>query len=481
MAKKIKLQHLYTQTGNTAPTGNDALGYGEFAIAHKTGEEAIFIKNNENGEEVKFIPKKQIEQLINVAVTGLATDDRISALTTDLNTHKNLTGSTADMGHVKLVGGDLSGKTGNVINGEAAASNHIHSQYFAKDDISNGLEKWQKTDGAKEMLRVKAADNGGITVDTSGVSINSTLKNKWNAAADAINAFLEDAKLTGNTVDTLKEIQQFLDGTGSTVQTLLDNLSDLTDTVSGNTSDIGSLKDAQSNYATSITSVTENIGVFKDSTNRYTIYHTSASTQNSAITAANTSTGLNFGDSFQFVDNIGYDANGHVVSGSTHELKLPVLTLKGGLTGVTGTTNEGVKGYQIGHENSFQSWNGKSTGITLNYNESFKIPIIDYKEQDGRDPDLSGVDTNGHLKNNGWTLTTFSLPSLPYANGTEYGIVRVLGGDLGASNLPNYSLGTNEANSTVAHYKHTHSQYASSSDLGMTVKYGITTISCGTY
>ena len=241
MAKKITIQHLYTTSGTTAPTG---LIEGEIAISHATGSEAIFLKNDKNNNEVKFIPKTQIEKLINAATTGLASDDRISALTTNLSSHTNLkgiekpgsiptfghvalesgdlsritqyadgfaassyhthgqyltgvtagsgqpivsiiedgvakiglttgitnqissgvsaytrienhepkSGSTGEIGHVKLVGGDLSGKTGNVINGEAAASHHSHSQYIAKDDISNGLEKWKKNNEDKEML-----------------------------------------------------------------------------------------------------------------------------------------------------------------------------------------------------------------------------------------------------------------------------------------------------------------------------------------
>lgn len=273
---------------------------------------------------------------------------------TKIVAHETKLGETGETGHVKLVGGDLSGKTGNIINGEAAASHHIHSQYFAKNDISSGLETWKKNEIAKEVLRVKAAVNGGITVDTSGVSINSGLKTKWNDAADAINAFLKDAKLTGNTVDTLKEIQQFLDGTGSTVQTLLDNLSDLTDTVSVNTNsisglslDVTTLKDESANYIKILDGDKHiKVGKLPGVSQTWVITHNSASTENATITATNDTTGLSFGSEFKIVDKIGYDANGHVVSGSTQILKLPVVPQASlEVSGIVTTTYGDLKDY----------------------------------------------------------------------------------------------------------------------------------------
>lgn len=586
MAKKITLQHWYTTGSTTAPTG---LIEGEIAISHATGSEAIFLKNDKNDNEVKFIPKTQIEKLINAATTGLASDDRISALTTNLSSHTNLkgiekpgsvptfghvalesgdlsritqyvdgfaassyhthgqyltgviagsgqpivsiiedgvakiglttgitnqissgvlgytriethepkSGSTGEIGHVKLVGGDLSGKTGNVINGEAAASHHSHGQYIAKDDISFGLEKWKKNNDAKEMLRVKAANNGGITVDASGVSINTVLRTKWNTAADRINTFLDVETGATTALDSLHEIQEYLTGSGNSVNTLLDSLNNLTNAVSGNTDDITILKqnfetnglvtnlvDKVNNKINSIIAddnLSANTKTIFGGAKQCTITHTSASTQNSAITAINASTGLNFGDTFKFVNNIGYDKNGHVVSGSTHELKLPKLIVTGGITGTTGTTSDGDKGLQISHANKFSGWNGKKTGVTLNFNESFKIPIIDYLEETGRNPMLSGVDMNGHLKDGMWTLTTLSLPSLPYGEtGTTYGVVTLLGGDLSNSKTTVGVTGQ-AVKSTAAHYQHTHSVYATKADLGMMIDNGITTISCGTY
>lgn len=355
MAKKITLQHWYTTGSTTAPTG---LIEGEIAISHTTGNEAIFLKNDIDNNEVKFIPKTQIESLISAATSGLASDANISLLTTDLTSHKNLKGRdnknlAPTYGHVALVSGDISGVT-NYVEGVAASSYHTHGQYIAKDDISNGLETY--TNDAKEMLRVKAAADGGIIVDDNGVSINSGLTKMWSDAADAINAFMNDNAISG-AVDTLKEINEYLTGTGTSVETLLKTLDDLTDTVTGNTVDINTLSGTVSGNRGEIINLKKNkVDKVKDESgdnikvnygttlgvNEYIIVHTSASTQNSAITATNDPTGLSFGSEFKIVDNIGYDKNGHVVSGSTQTLKLPSL-----LTG--STLNLGVVKLFVGN------------------------------------------------------------------------------------------------------------------------------------
>ena len=132
-----------------------------------------------------------------------------------------------------------------------------------------------------------------------------------------------------------------MDGTGSTVQTLLDNLSDLTDTVTVNTDNIANLSGDVTNLSGDITNLTSRVNnkvqeieasdnltaTTKDigSNKKYTIKHTTAGTQTSEIKATNTSTGLSFGSGFTIVNQIGYDVNGHVVSGSTQTLNLPSL------------------------------------------------------------------------------------------------------------------------------------------------------------
>lgn len=377
MAKKITIQHWYTTTGTTAPTG---LIDGEIAISHATGSEAIFLKNDKNNKEVKFIPKTQIDELISDATTGLSTQ---------LSKHITVSGDTDILGHVYLVSGDVENIKEYKV-GEAASSYHTHGQYLEESLLNRdkGFQMTPALGNTPKSYGVKAGS--GITVDSNGVSINdeyqgkiasgataygwgnhasmgylkdkdlTTLKNSvtthigntkihveqeqkdaWDAAKDAINAFLNNNAAISGAVDTLREINEYLTGTGTSVETLLETLNDLTIKVTGNTSDITSLK-SQFGDNGSVTLIEKEVlkkieeiktegnlsaahGVTDNGGKKYTITHTPASTQASAITATNNPTGLSFGSEFKIVNNIGYDANGHVVSGSTQTLKLPTV------------------------------------------------------------------------------------------------------------------------------------------------------------
>ena len=420
MAKKIKIQHLYTTTGTTAPTGNLALDYGEISISHTRGQEAIFIMSDENDGEVKFIPKTQIVSLIDTKLgeAGVATEGVISALTANLENH--ITGNTADstnlghvklvnedindgkfttgnwdgyatgvkhthsqylsgvtagsgqpivsiiedgvakiglttgitkqiesgvsgytkivehesksgktdeMGHVKIVGGDLSGNTGNTINGEAAAAQHTHGQYIEKSKVSNGLDFTSPNQG--ERLVVKAGT--GITVNQNGVSINSDLLKKWNDAADDINLFMTSATGKTEAIDTLTEIQNFLSGDTTGVQAMLESISALTEDVESNTVAITANTEAINalkNEQFTIVSGT-NIGLTNlmiDGKKQITIKHTGP-VNDSGVTNINVENNevIQHGSKLNIINRFVYDKNGHIISASTQELTIPNL------------------------------------------------------------------------------------------------------------------------------------------------------------
>lgn len=405
MAKKITIQHLYTTSGTTAPTG---LTNGEIAISHTPENEAIFLKPRQEAgkaaEEIKFIPEVRIKKMFEEA--GIGSNDVITGLSSQLNMHIGTSGDTGIFGHVQLVSGNVQNITEYKV-GLAASPYHTHGQYLEENSLNKdkGFQMSPGLNGGPNSYGVKAG--AGITVDANGVSINDEYqgkiasgvtaygwgnhaekgyaknddltalrnsvtahtgnteihvrvedKNAWNKAKSDIDAFMIAAESGNTALDTLKEIQDFLTSDKGTVQTLLDNFSVLTDTVSGNTDDIASLKqnfegngtvtvlqnDVQRKVETidvsgnlSAVTGTTSIGNYK----KYTITHTTAGTQASEITATNTTTGLSFGSEFKIVDKIGYDANGHVVTGSTQTLKLPtipaatisttgVVSLKGG-------------------------------------------------------------------------------------------------------------------------------------------------------
>ena len=409
--KRIQIQHWHT-TGSTAPSGTSLTNMllGEIAIATKTGEEAIFIKNND-GSAVTFMTSAQTDSLITQKLSdaGIAGVDVISTLSQNLSEHINTAAGnkndlTPKAGHVLLVSGDLNVST-NSGNGLAAAASHTHGQYLTGVTAGSGLAIVGIIENGDVELQLDSETNNkinsGVTAygwgnhaesdyatntslnDHTGnteIHVTKTKQDAWDNAADAINAFLDNNAAISGAVDTLKEINEYLTGTGTSVETLLKTLDELTDTVDNNTSaitqnrnnisllttsastnatnitslgqtigqvstnvsainnKIGSgftsntitseielLKNLQGNYITSISADTKNLQVLKDTTNRYTISHTSANTETSTITATNTTTGLSFGSEFKIVDKIGYDDNGHVVSGSTQTLKLPTV------------------------------------------------------------------------------------------------------------------------------------------------------------
>lgn len=204
MAKKITIQHLYTTTGTTAPTGDLALGLGEISISHLDDNEAIFIKpgGGKDGKPVrenKFIPQYQIEKLINTKLSeaGVESPGVITALTSDLNTHKNTEGNAGVKGHVELIQGDLSEITAYTA-GHAAASYHEHSQYLEPEQqLGYGFSSTIGMDNGPKIYSVK---NGtGITVNDSGVSISIEYQNLINSGVTANREIVTHKAVSGNT------------------------------------------------------------------------------------------------------------------------------------------------------------------------------------------------------------------------------------------------------------------------------------------
>ena len=244
----------------------------------------------------------------------------------------------------KINNGDIAHSWGNHASAGYAKNNDLTSHTGSADiHVTTGdKEKWNET-----TTKVNAS---AATWNETATKVN-TSATTWNVAAERINSFMDSEQIEG-AVDTLKEIQQFLDGTGSTVQTLLDNLNELTTDVENNTSAItkntnnitaisGDVKTISGrvdtlstnvenifeNFVQTVTGTGSNIKVEEKGITEksYEISHTPASTQASAITVTNSNEVISFGSTFDIVNKIAYDANGHVVSGSTQTLTLPNL------------------------------------------------------------------------------------------------------------------------------------------------------------
>ena len=367
MAKKITIQHYYT-TGSTAPQAS-SLALGEIAMSTKKDNEGIYFKNNEN-KIVKVLTSAQTQTMI------LETAGSIEGFNEHIEHKANNREeyeSNNPYGHVRLVIGDLSGYTNGQEDGVAASAYHTHGQYYSFLDSGKGLTTiidainhpneigfsiddttYNKITGATQSSTFNAH-----TGDTKA-HITDTERNNWNTAANRINTFLDVQSGATDALDSLYEIQEYLTGSGNSVNTLLESLNELTDTVSGNTDDINALSGIVSTNTDNISANTKDIETLKSNQFNYVqdvdegdnyiivnpgaggtdkktvvITHNTAQAESSAVTASNITTELYFGDEFNILNKIAYDAKGHVVSGDTQTLKLPLLP-------VASDTNYGI-------------------------------------------------------------------------------------------------------------------------------------------
>lgn len=396
MVKKITIQHLYT-TGTTAAPAASTLTLGEIAISAGKDKEGIYFKNN-NDEVVKVLTSAQTRTMI------LETASSIEGFNEHIGhkaNNKVESESNNPYGHVKLVSGDLSGKYENYNDagdGVAASAYHFHNQYFSFLDSGKGLTTIIDNINHPNEIGISIDDTtyNKITGATPSSTFNDhtgnteihvtkTKQDAWDKAKSDIDAFMIAADSGNTALDTLKEIQDFLTSDDGTVQTLLENLSDLTDTVSGNTdsisglsADVNMLKNESPNYIRSLIG-DDHITASKvpGTAQQWALTHTSASTQTSVINAENTTTGLSFGSEFEIVNKIGYDKNGHVVSGSTQMLKLPTL-------GMASTLAVGVSKLKDGDlSNITEITNGEAAASYHYHNQYVKYNDLTNYNGDG--------------------------------------------------------------------------------------------------
>lgn len=173
MAERIHVSH-YHSTGGTKPQATN-LYDGELALGIKAGEEKIFLKNT-SGEIAEFIDKDAIEKII---------DER-----------QFLTGETYN-GTVKEV---------------AAGS---------------GLTDGGSANVGATAVTLNVGAGTGITVTADAVSISSDYQTKIGKGEEAltkINAFLADAEMTGSAIDTLVELQDYINADSGATATMMDNI-----------------------------------------------------------------------------------------------------------------------------------------------------------------------------------------------------------------------------------------------------------------
>jgi hypothetical protein len=181
MAKRQHLIHLHStsKTGTIAGFTSANLQVGELAMYNPAAASATtiyaFNANKDALAEFKTDAYYQNE-FKKFAASG----------------HTSASATTTTIGHVKLVGGDLSGRTGSTVTtGEAAASQHTHSQYSLTTHNHDG--KYAPISHSHGTIKLTGGATGEANFTNTGASISVTITNdshthKSSGITDSISA-----------------------------------------------------------------------------------------------------------------------------------------------------------------------------------------------------------------------------------------------------------------------------------------------------
>ena len=202
-----KLVHLHTSDVKMPAQG--LLDLGEIAVQHNDVEAALYIEKT-NGEIAKFIDVTAVESKIEVeklraegAEEALA--DKIEALEGSNHTHENkdvLDGITTD----KVAAWDAA---------EANAIADAEAKYQVKGEYEAA--------GAAAAVEANLNTHKEDTI----AHITEQERTDWNAAKTAIDTFLKDADMTEKAVDTLAELQTYMETDGAAATELVNRVSAL--------------------------------------------------------------------------------------------------------------------------------------------------------------------------------------------------------------------------------------------------------------
>ena len=202
-----KLVHLHTSDVKMPAQG--LLDLGEIAVQHNDVEAALYIEKT-NGEIAKFIDVTAVEAKVEVeklraegAEEALA--DKIEALEGSNHTHEN-----------KSVLDDITAEK--VAAWDAAEANAI-ADAEAKYQVKGEYE----AAGAAAAVEAKLDTHKEDTV----AHITEQERTDWNAAKTAIDTFLKDADMTEKAVDTLAELQTYMETDGAAATELVNRVSAL--------------------------------------------------------------------------------------------------------------------------------------------------------------------------------------------------------------------------------------------------------------
>lgn len=208
MAKKIKIQHLYT-TGSTVPSSN-ILELGEIALSLSAKSEGIYFKNADE-EIVKVLTSGQTVDLINNSIP-------------EINPENFGNATTSAKGVTKIISGDVSTVT-EYKDAEAAASYHNHDlDYIRQDCIDSNYSpiKGVYENSTLDYISLKydpehfqlGAILNGTTTTQGGLKLNSGITNTITSLTGNMATLLEGVALTG--VNSDNNPQELIVSTGFT-------------------------------------------------------------------------------------------------------------------------------------------------------------------------------------------------------------------------------------------------------------------------
>ena len=164
MAKRQHLIHLHStgKTGTVSDLTTANLQVGELAMYNPAAASAttIYAFNADKTALAEF-------------KTDAYYQNEFKKFTT--SGHTSASATTTTIGHVKLVGGDLSGKTGSVVSGEAAASQHTHSQYSLTTHDHD--ETYAPISHSHGTIKLEGGVSGEANFTNAGASITVTVAN----------------------------------------------------------------------------------------------------------------------------------------------------------------------------------------------------------------------------------------------------------------------------------------------------------------
>lgn len=362
----------------------------------------------------------------------------ISTISGNLTSHTTTSASTSNLGHVKIVGGDLSGKTGSVVTGEAAASQHTHSQYQPKGDyLTSYTEKYKGTvtgvtvtgsDGLSGTGTISASS--GNTGGTITIKHGSPITNSGTTNVDFSVKSNAPTVQFGGAINTLSALQYDKNGhiiSAATSTLLLPTLPEATNDGKG----VVKLNNGVLTIMDSLLGTSN--GVAAGAGHTHEQYLTSVTVDNHYTPTSSTTKSVG---ATEIITGISMDAKGHVTGVN-----------KGSYTIATSVPSNAVftDTHHTGTTVVTNSSTGKTTASTI----------------------ADGSVRLNHIENN-------AVKSSILLNSDDFCDVKGT-----AANQITFSINTGTTSSTVARGDHSHDAYVNKNAFG-NVKIGSTTIAAET-